>query len=166
MCGSGTQESTTVLSPYPDPEDVQQHGPINMPHSTFTRLPHEDREQTQDVLYPQVPTLASELVLTDGSLVNPYFSQEGDPAKEGPQQSCQAYLSALDEAIATGAPSRQLKLVPTDSGLYREKSNTSVTEPDSVLGESGRWYHGYKEGKYFLPNDPVGIGSLSGAWVA
>ncbi|KAH8674149.1 S-adenosyl-L-methionine-dependent methyltransferase [Xylariales sp. PMI_506] len=29
----------------------------------------------------------------------------------------------------------------------------SVVEPDSVLGESGRLYHGYKDGKYFLPND-------------
>lgn len=39
--------------------------------------------------------------------------------------------------------------------LNRQPAGTSVVEPDSVLGESGRLYHGYKEGKYLLPNDAV-----------
>lgn len=39
--------------------------------------------------------------------------------------------------------------------LGRKPGGTSVVEPDSVLGESGRLYHGYKEGSYFLPNDAV-----------
>ncbi|KAH8671482.1 S-adenosyl-L-methionine-dependent methyltransferase [Xylariales sp. PMI_506] len=37
--------------------------------------------------------------------------------------------------------------------LGQEPSGASVLEPDSVLGESGRLYHGYKEGTYYLPND-------------
>ncbi|KAH8680698.1 S-adenosyl-L-methionine-dependent methyltransferase [Xylariales sp. PMI_506] len=37
--------------------------------------------------------------------------------------------------------------------LGRTPSGGSVVEPNSVLGESGRLYHGYKDGKYFLPND-------------
>jgi hypothetical protein len=37
----------------------------------------------------------------------------------------------------------------------RQPSGSSVVEPDSVIGESGRLYHGYKEGKYFMPNDAV-----------
>ncbi|KAH8655407.1 S-adenosyl-L-methionine-dependent methyltransferase [Xylariales sp. PMI_506] len=37
--------------------------------------------------------------------------------------------------------------------LGRAASGGSVIEPDSVLDESGRLYQGYKEGKYFLPND-------------
>ncbi|KAK8131323.1 S-adenosyl-L-methionine-dependent methyltransferase, partial [Apiospora sp. TS-2023a] len=49
----------------------------------------------------------------------------------------------------TGIP--HMQWVPTE--VYREPSNASVYEPDSVVGESGRLYHGYKEGKYFLPND-------------
>ncbi|KAK8018338.1 S-adenosyl-L-methionine-dependent methyltransferase [Apiospora marii] len=49
----------------------------------------------------------------------------------------------------TGIP--QTQWVPAE--VYREPSNASVHEPDSVVGESGRLYHGYKEGKYFLPND-------------
>ncbi|KAK8053101.1 hypothetical protein PG996_012402 [Apiospora saccharicola] len=49
----------------------------------------------------------------------------------------------------TGIP--HMQWVPTE--VYRESSNASIYEPDSVVGESGRLYHGYKEGKYFLPND-------------
>ncbi|KAH8645692.1 S-adenosyl-L-methionine-dependent methyltransferase [Xylariales sp. PMI_506] len=37
--------------------------------------------------------------------------------------------------------------------LGRVSSGDSVVEPDSVQGESGRLYHGYKEGTYYLPND-------------
>jgi hypothetical protein len=42
-----------------------------------------------------------------------------------------------------------------NQALGRKSAGTSVVEPDSVLGESGRLYHGYKEGRYFLPNDAV-----------
>ncbi|KAH8199191.1 hypothetical protein TruAng_006660 [Truncatella angustata] len=37
--------------------------------------------------------------------------------------------------------------------LNRQPGGTSVVDPDSILGESGRLYHGYKDGKYYLPND-------------
>lgn len=140
---------------------MHQHGLGNMPQATSTHPPHEHREQTPNGQYPQVPTLASELVLTDGARTNPCFNQEGNPAKEEQQQSRQTYPSVFDRATASEGPPRPSEFVPTDSGLYREKSHMSVTEPDSVLGESGRWYHGYKEGRYFLPNDPVGIGAQS-----
>ncbi|KAM0809205.1 putative S-adenosyl-L-methionine-dependent methyltransferase [Seiridium cardinale] len=40
-----------------------------------------------------------------------------------------------------------------NKSLRRRPGGTSVVEPDSVLGDSGRLYHGYKEGKYMLPND-------------
>lgn len=39
--------------------------------------------------------------------------------------------------------------------LGRTLSGSSVIEPDSVLDDSGRLYHGYKDGKYYLPNDAV-----------
>jgi hypothetical protein len=44
-----------------------------------------------------------------------------------------------------------------NNALSREPVGTSVVEPDSVLGENGRLYHGYNEGKYFLPNDAVSV---------
>ncbi|KAK7921647.1 Secondary metabolism regulator LAE1 [Apiospora marii] len=37
--------------------------------------------------------------------------------------------------------------------IYRETSGASVVEPNSVVETNGRSYHGYKEGKYYLPND-------------
>ncbi|KAK6070512.1 methyltransferase domain-containing protein [Seiridium cupressi] len=40
-----------------------------------------------------------------------------------------------------------------NKSLRRRPGGTSIVEPDSVLGDSGRLYHGYKEGKYMLPND-------------
>lgn len=47
-----------------------------------------------------------------------------------------------------------------DQTLGRNPGGTSIVEPDSVLGESGRLYHGYKEGSYLLPNDAVSVPSL------
>ncbi|KAK8044233.1 hypothetical protein PG993_004257 [Apiospora rasikravindrae] len=49
----------------------------------------------------------------------------------------------------TGIPPEEW--IPSE--IYRKSSGASVFEPLSVAGESGRLYHGYKEGKYFLPND-------------
>lgn len=42
-----------------------------------------------------------------------------------------------------------------NASLGRTPDGMSVIDPDSVLDESGRLYHGYKDGKYFLPNDAV-----------
>ncbi|KAI1865512.1 uncharacterized protein JN550_008269 [Neoarthrinium moseri] len=35
----------------------------------------------------------------------------------------------------------------------RSSTGLSVVDSDSILGDSGRTYNGYREGKYFLPND-------------
>jgi hypothetical protein len=43
--------------------------------------------------------------------------------------------------------------IPED--FYRQPTGSTVAEPESVLGSSGRTYHGFKEGKYFMPNDGV-----------
>ncbi|KAK8016794.1 S-adenosyl-L-methionine-dependent methyltransferase, partial [Apiospora rasikravindrae] len=40
-----------------------------------------------------------------------------------------------------------------DEELVRVPTGASIVEPESVIGESGRSYHGYKEGRYLLPND-------------
>ncbi|ORY71308.1 S-adenosyl-L-methionine-dependent methyltransferase [Pseudomassariella vexata] len=42
-----------------------------------------------------------------------------------------------------------------DNDSPRVPSGESIIEPDSVTGHDGRTYHGYKQGKYFLPNDPA-----------
>jgi hypothetical protein len=45
--------------------------------------------------------------------------------------------------------------IPED--FSRQPTGSTVAEPESVLGRSGRTYHGFKEGKYFMPNDGVSI---------
>ncbi|KAK6858425.1 S-adenosyl-L-methionine-dependent methyltransferase [Apiospora arundinis] len=42
-------------------------------------------------------------------------------------------------------------LMPAE--VPREPTGSTIVEPDSVFDDSGRSFHGYKEGKYFLPND-------------
>jgi hypothetical protein len=39
--------------------------------------------------------------------------------------------------------------------LHRAPSGYSVIDVNSVYDDSGRSFHGYKQGKYFLPNDAV-----------
>ncbi|KAI0168794.1 S-adenosyl-L-methionine-dependent methyltransferase [Pestalotiopsis sp. NC0098] len=41
--------------------------------------------------------------------------------------------------------------IPED--FLRQPTGSTIAEPESVLGRSGRTYHGFKEGKYFMPND-------------
>lgn len=36
-----------------------------------------------------------------------------------------------------------------------ESTGTSILEAGSIRDLNGRTYQGYREGKYFLPNDPV-----------
>ncbi|KAK9801432.1 putative S-adenosyl-L-methionine-dependent methyltransferase [Seiridium cardinale] len=66
---------------------------------------------------------------------------------------------AADEFWFQEAPGQRDLLFSTVSNeminksLGRQPGGTSVVEPDSILGESGRLYHGYKDGKYLLPND-------------
>ncbi|KAH8649278.1 S-adenosyl-L-methionine-dependent methyltransferase [Xylariales sp. PMI_506] len=48
--------------------------------------------------------------------------------------------------------------IPTNSldipeELIRVPTGSSVIDTESVVGDFGRTYHGYKEGKYLLPND-------------
>lgn len=46
--------------------------------------------------------------------------------------------------------------VPVDwENFNRVPSGSSIIDVNSVIDESGRSFHGYKEGKYFLPNDAV-----------
>jgi hypothetical protein len=45
--------------------------------------------------------------------------------------------------------------VDPEAGIYDDKDEASVIAPGSVTDSNGRTYQGYREGKYFLPNDPV-----------
>lgn len=57
-------------------------------------------------------------------------------------------------------PSKPLPIDPehwVPEEFYRQPTGATVAEPESVLGTSGRTYHGFKQGKYFLPNDGVSL---------
>jgi hypothetical protein len=43
------------------------------------------------------------------------------------------------------------------SEFLRTPSGSSVIDTESITDDSGRTYHGYKEGKYTLPNDAVSL---------
>lgn len=67
-------------------------------------------------------------------------------------------------AIGIAATSRTSRLMPGDpdwpEGLnypneLNRSTSASILDTESVTEEMGRTYHGYKEGKYFLPNDGV-----------
>ncbi|KAK7947887.1 uncharacterized protein PG986_008773 [Apiospora aurea] len=67
----------------------------------------------------------------------------------------------LDQAYAVTDPANPPRIrsgIPQEAwipgDIYRVPTGTSIVEPESVQGENGRLYNGYREGKYFLPNDP------------
>jgi hypothetical protein len=58
----------------------------------------------------------------------------------------------------TSTSPHSVPVVPYEYGTEPNRlvsAGTSIVEPGSVADINGRTYHGYKEGKYFLPNDPV-----------
>jgi hypothetical protein len=54
----------------------------------------------------------------------------------------------------TSLPGSDKVQIPEDNAPLIT-SGHSIHDQQSVLGDSGRLYHGYKQGKYFLPNDAV-----------
>ncbi|KAK7968617.1 S-adenosyl-L-methionine-dependent methyltransferase [Apiospora saccharicola] len=83
----------------------------------------------------------------------------GEYAAPGANEPLGPEPAANEPALATSSlPSvKPVSMIPEDFPLFdefaRASSGASVVEPDSVAWENGRTYHGYKEGKYHLPND-------------
>ena len=62
--------------------------------------------------------------------------------------------SEIDSFIANSPPGSSFNpytLIAEE--LLHVPTGSTVPDPNSVVGESGRSYHGYKEGSYLLPND-------------
>lgn len=86
-----------------------------------------------------------------------------------PSQAVPYKVPTVDEVVshtsnAGRVPSSQLPTPEGDLSTYaipkeliRVRTGGSILETDSVIGQFGRSYHGYKEGKYLLPNDFVRI---------
>ncbi|KAI0177191.1 S-adenosyl-L-methionine-dependent methyltransferase [Pestalotiopsis sp. NC0098] len=100
--------------------------------------------------------LPAEAVSHFGQLPENQFTRDHDSVRTGGSDPSQP----LADNIASGAQwsTEQLNpLIPhfADPELDRQSSGCSVVEEGSILGESGRTYHGYKDGTsgYLLPND-------------
>jgi hypothetical protein len=114
-----------------------------------------DRGNQDAKWYPQIP-LPSELInsyQTRPQLLYPEAATAASPSSLDHQSSSytEGYSPHFTRDTNFAAVANDL----INQSLGRTPGGTSVVEPDSVLGESGRLYHGYKEGKYFIPNDAV-----------
>ncbi|KAF3019015.1 hypothetical protein E8E14_013185 [Neopestalotiopsis sp. 37M] len=112
-----------------------------------------DRENQDAKWYPQIP-LPSELInsyQTRTQLLYPEAATAASPSSLDHQSSSYTEGYSPHSARDTNFAAAANDLI--NQSLGRTPGGTSVVEPDSVLGESGRLYHGYKEGKYFIPND-------------
>ncbi|KAF3019014.1 hypothetical protein E8E14_013172 [Neopestalotiopsis sp. 37M] len=108
------------------------------------------------------PVLPSELLASYGPparlftesipAADPSFLQFGSSTESGPEQHGAA--TGHGPSVQRRDPDYAVKAnALINETLGRHPGGTSVIEPESVLGDSGRLYHGYKDGRYFLPND-------------
>lgn len=68
-------------------------------------------------------------------------------------------ISAVSDPNYTGAANELV-----NASLNDAAGGSSAVDPDSVLGDSNRLYHGFKDGKYFFPNDAVRSHDLLTHW--
>ncbi|KAK7959624.1 uncharacterized protein PG986_004478 [Apiospora aurea] len=73
----------------------------------------------------------------------------GNGAAADPDRSKNRYSTSS----ASGSIHSQPTSILMPAEVPREPTGSTIIEPDSVFDDSGRSFHGYKEGKYFLPND-------------
>lgn len=114
---------------------------------------HEKREDSmRHDIAPSSPEQAT--------MTTPWLPFSTTPQPPGSVSAVSSTSHPYQPAQMPFAPSQmtsdQFQLqFPIPDELLRIPDGSSVSEADAVLAENGRTYHGYKEGKYFLPNDPV-----------
>ncbi|KAH8678415.1 S-adenosyl-L-methionine-dependent methyltransferase [Xylariales sp. PMI_506] len=107
--------------------------------------------------FTAVPTLPSELLGSYSSIAALPASQL-DPYSRARELSPALPINRFEfhnvqDATLRNKSSADVINDMINQQLGRVSMGDSVVEPDSILGESGRLYHGYKEGTYLLPND-------------
>ncbi|KAK8031344.1 S-adenosyl-L-methionine-dependent methyltransferase [Apiospora arundinis] len=103
-----------------------------------------------------VPALVAEDIETEegDTEAGPSCSISNTTTSPGPSTAIPGGFESESMAAMEGTvDERGFTCVLTESGLPRWSTGTSITPESSVLDESGRMYHGYKEGKYLIPND-------------
>ncbi|KAH8681848.1 S-adenosyl-L-methionine-dependent methyltransferase [Xylariales sp. PMI_506] len=128
--------------------------PRNSDHQNDTGLYHVNAATAANPTSHQSPTVHS----PRGQLPPSFFYGEQLPYFNGSLVDFQSHDSpqgptGAEAPLLPDATIAHLVNERINGMVGRVPSGGSVVEPNSVLGESGRLYHGYKEGKYFLPND-------------
>lgn len=111
-------------------DDSAHQGPASATAAGVAQLPGVER---------MAPWTAEDLLPEDYPVIDPFYQRSDlvSPVALSPSQS--------------GVPPEAW--MPSE--WQRESSGSSVVEPNSVTEANGRTYHGYKEGRYFAPNDAV-----------
>ncbi|KAH8658457.1 S-adenosyl-L-methionine-dependent methyltransferase [Xylariales sp. PMI_506] len=116
--------------------------------SASSNLPPQEHTRKQIL---NMPVLSSQPVQYLESLPPSFIFSENKPVPDPlgtPFDPTEAWLPSQPEPNYAAQANELI-----NSSLGRTPEGGSVVDPDSVLGESGRLYHGHKDGKYFLPND-------------
>jgi hypothetical protein len=133
---SKSQQNTDFHAEQP-PASPSQHN-----HNLSAQQQFDDKTQVEvPVLSSQTPMSPSQLLpnAANDNIPNPLLGANFDGT---------LYANALDfnRPESRGIDPEHNKRVPTGE---------SVIDTAAVFDDSGRSFHGYKEGKYFLPNDGV-----------
>ncbi|KAK9778951.1 hypothetical protein SCAR479_04187 [Seiridium cardinale] len=134
-------------------------------------LPPREQDLPHHML-PQARAIPFQRSWTQPYPVQPLNQQPRDPFKDIPPQihvfpsqllptqKPQAQMPEYDETTHVleqhGMPVARPQSTASDpeAGQYGV-TGTSIVAPGSVADTNGRTYQGYREGKYFLPNDPT-----------
>jgi hypothetical protein len=94
---------------------------------------------------------------TDSEAQEQLSSYPSQPLVSEPEPSYAHFLGAQfnAESFANSPDFYPTNHVLDHEHLGRVPSGGSVIDTNAVFDDSGRSFHGYKEGKYFLPNDAV-----------
>jgi hypothetical protein len=146
---------SAILFLFSNAPSVPQHCTM-AEHNEPGSMPNKDYSHLSNVL--MMPLMPSQLLESYQTTFPPSHLYTEKAPVAGPTFSKvqdRDYLVQPVKGTASEPSSAEQANQLINQALGRKSAGSSVVEPDSVLGESGRLYHGYKEGRYFLPNDAV-----------
>ncbi|KAH8664594.1 S-adenosyl-L-methionine-dependent methyltransferase [Xylariales sp. PMI_506] len=122
-------------------------------------LPKSNGGLSRGFWHVPLPVLPSELLnsYTTNPAPSQIFSEGITPDLQQPSSTALNLPShmSVDKPIS-GSSDPSFAAIASDLSnqvVDRTPTESSVVDPESIIGESLRLYHGYKDGKYFLPND-------------
>lgn len=166
MCnisGEGCEDRSVTQELNGGNDNGSAHQPTTSPRATtsFTGIPISSHQFPENLVQDQMPTTNLEYALTPDLSQQPklYSSGSRNTVQSGttrapifPSQLLPATPNTLQASIHAGQSSFNM---PEE--LIRIPSGASVQTHDFILEATGRSYQSFREGRYFLPNDPVSL---------